>query len=41
MDTWCLVPIYYYNDPYMVKSNVKGIYGTVEGMKYFYKATIE
>ncbi len=41
MDTWCIIPIYYYNDPYMVKSNVKGIYGTVEGMKYFYKATIE
>ena len=30
MDTWCLVPIYYYNDPYMVESNVKGIYGTVD-----------
>lgn len=38
MATECVVPIYYYNDPYMVKSNVTGIYGTVEGMKYFYKA---
>ena len=41
MDTGCIVPIYYYNDPYMVKSYVKGVYGTVEGMKYFYHATIE
>lgn len=40
MDTWCIVPIYYYNDPYMVKDYVKGVYGTVEGMKYFYHATI-
>lgn len=40
MDTGCIVPIYYYNDPYMVKSYVDGVYGTVEGMKYFYKATI-
>ena len=41
MDTGCIVPIYYYNDPYMIKSYVKGVYGTVEGMKYFYHATIE
>lgn len=41
MDTGCIVPIYYYNDPYMVKDYVKGVYGTVEGMKYFYHATIE
>lgn len=40
MDTWCVVPIYYYNDPYMIKSYVDGVYGTVEGMKYFYHATI-
>lgn len=38
MDTWCVVPLYYYNDPYMVKNNVTGIYGTALGMKYFYKA---
>lgn len=38
MATECIIPIYYYNDPYMVKNNVTGIYGTVEGMKYFYKA---
>ena len=41
MDTWCVVPIYYYNDLYMIKSYVKGVYCTVEGMKYFYHATIE
>jgi peptide/nickel transport system substrate-binding protein/oligopeptide transport system substrate-binding protein len=41
MDTWCIIPIYYYNDPYMIKDYVKGVYGTVEGMKYFYHATIE
>ena len=41
MDTWCVVPIYYYNDPYMVKDYVKGVYCTVEGMKYFYHATIQ
>jgi len=38
-ETWCVVPLYFYTDPYMVKDNVKGIYGTVEGMKYFYHAT--
>lgn len=41
MDTWCVVPIYYYNDPYMIKDYVKDVYSTVEGMKYFYKAKIE
>ena len=39
MDTWCIVPLYYYNDQYMLKDYVKGVYSTVEGMKYFYKAT--
>lgn len=38
MDTWCVIPLYYYNDPYMVKDYVDGIYTTVEGMKYFYNA---
>ena len=40
METWCVVPVYYYNDPYMVKDNVTGIYGTALGMKYFYHATV-
>lgn len=39
MDTWAVVPIYYYNDIYMQKSNVSGIYATVFGMKYFMYAT--
>lgn len=39
MDTWAVVPIYYYNDVYMQKSNVDGIYATVTGMKYFMYAT--
>ena len=39
MDTWAVVPIYYYNDIYMQKSNVTGIYATIFGMKYFMYAT--
>ncbi len=39
MDTWAVIPIYYYNDIYMQKSNVEGIYATVYGMKYFMFAT--
>ncbi len=38
MDTWCVIPLYYYNDQYMIKDYVDGVYSTVEGMKYFYKA---
>ena len=39
MDTGAILPIYYYNDVYMQKSNVSGIYATVFGMKYFMHAT--
>ena len=39
MDTWAVIPIYYYNDVYMQKSNVTGVYATVYGMKYFMYAT--
>ncbi len=35
MDTWCIVPIYYYNDIYMQKDYVSGIYSNVYGTKYF------
>jgi peptide/nickel transport system substrate-binding protein/oligopeptide transport system substrate-binding protein len=35
MDTYAVVPIYYYNDIYMQKANVTGVYTTVYGMKYF------
>lgn len=41
MDTWCVVPLYYYVDPYMIKDYVDGVYGTALGMKYFYHATIQ
>ncbi len=39
MDTWAVIPIYYYNDVYMQKTNVDGIYATVTGNKYFMYAT--
>lgn len=39
MDTGAVIPLYYYNDVYMCKSNVSGIYATVFGMKYFMHAT--
>lgn len=39
MDTWAVVPIYFYNDVYMLKENVSGVYATVFGMKYFMYAT--
>lgn len=35
MSTYAVVPVYFYNDPYMQKSNVDGIYVNVFGMKYF------
>ncbi|MDO4977919.1 MAG: peptide ABC transporter substrate-binding protein [Eubacteriales bacterium] len=40
MSTWAVIPLYYYNDPYMVKSYVENVYGTALGNKYFYHATI-
>ena len=39
METWAVVPLYYYNDPYMQKSNVEGIYTNSFGYKYFHHAT--
>ncbi len=39
MNTWAVIPIYYYNDIYMMKSNVDNVYCTVFGMKYFMYAT--
>ena len=39
MDTNAVIPIYYYNDIYMQKTNVSGVYSTVFGMKYFMYAT--
>ena len=35
MDTGALVPIYYYNDLYMMKEDVEGVYATLTGEKFF------
>ena len=39
METWGLVPLYYYNDPYMQKSNVTGVYTNPFGYKFFMYAS--
>lgn len=39
MSTWAVVPIYYYNDPYMLKTNVDGVYKTKFSMTYFMYAS--
>lgn len=36
METGCIVPIYFYNDIFMQKSDVTNIYSNVYGTKYFY-----
>ena len=41
MDTGAVVPITYYTDPYMMKTGVEGVYGTIEGFKYFMYATYD
>lgn len=41
MDTGCIVPIYYYNDLYMQKETVDGIYANLFGFKFFQYATVE
>ena len=41
MDTWCLLPIYYYNEQYVMRDYVKGVFDNVLGMKFFYYATID
>lgn len=41
MDTGAVIPLYYYNDIYMCKSNIKNVYATIYGMKYFMYATKE
>ncbi len=40
MDTWCVLPIYYYNDPYMLKDYATGMFSNVFGMKYFYNVVL-
>ena len=35
MATGCVVPLYYYNDVYLQKQTVQGVYASVYGTKYF------
>lgn len=35
MNTWAVVPLYYYNDVYMQKTDVENIYSNLFGFKYF------
>ena len=39
MSTGCIVPIYYYNDIYMKKSTLEGMYSNAFGTKFFMYAT--
>ena len=39
MSTWAVVPLYYYNDSYLQKTDVEGIYSNLFGFKYFAFAT--
>ena len=39
MDTWAVIPLYYYNDVYMQSTDVEGIYSNLFGFKYFGFAT--
>ena len=39
MSTWAVVPLYYYNDLYLQKSNVDGIYANLFQTKFFAYAT--
>ena len=35
MSTWAVVPLYYYNDSYLQKTDVENIYANLFGFKYF------
>ena len=39
MNTWATIPLYYYNDHYMQKENIQGIYANPNTQKFFWKAT--
>ena len=41
MSTYCIIPIYYYNDVFMQKDYVDGIYSNVFGTKFFMYTTME
>ena len=40
METGAVIPIYYYNDLYLQKTDVEGIYANLFGFKYFQFATL-
>jgi len=40
MSNWCVIPIYYYNDQYMQKSYVNGVYSNPFATKFFQYATL-
>lgn len=39
METGAVLPLYYYNDVYMLKDGIKGLYANVFGYKYFMYVT--
>ncbi len=41
MATGCIVPIYFYTDPYMISSDVEGFFCTPLGYKYFMYSTVK
>ena len=41
MSTGCICPLYFYTDPYMLDSSVKGFFANPLGYKYFMYTTIE
>lgn len=41
MDTGAILPLYYYNDLFMMKDTVDGVYYNLYGTKYFQYATVE
>ena len=40
MSNWCVIPIYYYNDLYMQKSYVSGVYSNPFATKFFQYASL-
>ena len=41
METYAVIPLYHYNDLYMQRESVQGIYANLFGFKYFQYATVE
>ena len=41
METNCLVPLYYYTDPYMVDERVDGFFAIPLGYKFLYNTTVD